>query len=290
MRPRWLIITGKDMDMNSERKTELDRLCLGFRNDLIDLLHMIQTGHPGGSLSCTEILTALYYDIMKQDPLNPGWDKRDRLILSKGHAAPILYLILADLGYFPKKDLQGLRQMGSHLQGHPCLHKTPGVELSTGPLGLGLGAGIGMALGERLRGSDSYIYVIMGDGEIQEGAVWEAAMAGAKFKTAHCIALLDHNGVQLDGTNDEIMPMGHIGGKWEAFGWNVIHCDGHNVMEIAAAARKAKEEEERPSIIICNTVKGKGISFMEGKSAWHGKAISDTEYRQAKAELGGMTR
>lgn len=276
--------------MEIERKAELDQMCLGFRNTLIDILHAVQTGHPGGSLSCTEILTALYFNIMRQDPLNPAWEGRDRLILSKGHAAPMLYIILAELGYFPKEDLKSLRQMGSHLQGHPCLHKTPGIELSTGPLGLGLGAGIGMALGGRLSKSSSYIYVIMGDGEIQEGAVWEAAMAGAKFGTTRCIAILDHNGVQLDGTNDEIMPMGNIGKKWEAFGWNVIHCGGHDVMEIEAAVSAAKEEQERPSIIICETVKGKGVSFMEGKSIWHGKAISDQEYEMARAELGGMKR
>lgn len=276
--------------MNTEKKTELEEKCLQFRNDLIDLLHDIQTGHPGGSLSCTEILTTLYFDIMHVDPENPQWDKRDRLILSKGHAAPMLYLNLAEKGFFPKEDLRTLRQLNSYLQGHPCGHKTPGVELSTGPLGLGLGAGIGMALGEKLKGSDSYIYVVLGDGEIQEGAVWEAAMAGSKFQTTNCIAILDNNGVQLDGTNDEIMPLGDIGAKWEAFGWNVISCDGHDVEAIEEAVLRAKEEKEKMTIIICHTVKGKGISFMEGKHGWHGKAIGAEEYRQAKVELGGRTR
>lgn len=158
----------------------------------------------------------------------------------------MLYLVLAELGYFPKEDLKTLRQTGSYLQGHPCVHKTPGVELSTGPLGLGLGAGIGMALGERLKGSNAYIYVVLGDGEIQEGAIWEAAMAGSKFKTTHCIAVLDNNGVQLDGTNEEIMPMGDIGAKWAAFGWNVIHCDGHNVMEIKEAVEAQKKRRKSP--------------------------------------------
>ena len=266
--------------LNADRKMELDKKCLQFRNDLIDLLHSIQTGHPGGSLSCTEILTTLYFDCMDIDPQNPKKEGRDRLILSKGHGAPMLYLVLAELGYFPKEDLKTLRQTGSYLQGHPCVHKTPGVELSTGPLGLGLGAGIGMALGERLKGSNAYIYVVLGDGEIQEGAIWEAAMAGSKFKTTHCIAVLDNN--------EEIMPMGDIGAKWAAFGWNVIHCDGHNVMEIKEAVEAAKKEKEKPSILICKTVKGKGVSFMEGKSAWHGKAIGQEEYAQAKAELGGV--
>lgn len=276
--------------MNAEKKRILEQKCLQFRNDLIDLLHGIQTGHPGGSLSCTEILTTLYFDSMNLDPGNPKWEGRDRLILSKGHAAPMLYLILAELGYFPKEDLKTLRQLGSYLQGHPCVHKTPGVELSTGPLGLGLGAGVGMALGERLKGSDSYIYVVMGDGEIQEGCVWEAAMAGVKFKTTHCIAILDHNGVQLDGTNEEIMPMGDIGAKWSAFGWNVISCSGHDVEAVEQAVDQAKAETDRPSIIICETVKGKGVSFMEGKNTWHGKAIGKEEYKQAKAELGGTNQ
>ena len=212
---------------------------------------------------------------------------RDRLILSKGHAAPMLYLILADMGYFPREDLRTLRQLGSHLQGHPCVHKTPGIELSTGPLGLGLGAGIGMALGERLKGSSAYIYVVMGDGETQEGAVWEAAMAGSKFKTANCIAILDYNGVQLDGTLEEIMPMGDIGAKWRAFGWNVVTCDGHDVEDFCRAVEQAKRTKGQPSLILANTVKGKGVSFMEGKNTWHGKAINDNEYAQAKAELGG---
>lgn len=273
--------------MTGERKQELEALCKKFRNDLIDLLHGIQTGHPGGSLSSTEILTTLYYEIMNIDPSNPEMEGRDRLILSKGHAAPMLYLIMAELGYFPKEELRTLRQINSRLQGHPCVHKTPGVELSTGPLGLGLGAGVGMALGERLKKSDAYIYVVLGDGESEEGGVWEAAMAASKFKTTHCIAFLDNNGVQLDGTLEEIMPMGDIAAKWAAFGWNVIRCDGHDVSAIEAAVREAKAETEKPSIIICATVKGKGISFMEGESAWHGKPIGDQEYAQAKLELGG---
>ena len=273
--------------MNVETKNVLTEKCLQFRHDLIDLLHDIQTGHPGGSLSCTEILTTLYFNVMNTNPLNPQEEGRDRLILSKGHAAPMLYLNLAEKGFFPKSELKTLRQINSNLQGHPCLHKTPGVELSTGPLGLGLGAGVGMALGERLKGSKAYIYVLLGDGEIQEGAIWEAAMAASKFSTFNCIAILDHNGVQLDGTNDEIMPMGDIASKWRAFGWNVVQCDGHDVSAFANAIGEAKSERQKPTIIICETIKGKGISFMEGKNIWHGKPISDDEYKQAKAELGG---
>ncbi|MDU5263252.1 MAG: transketolase, partial [Clostridium celatum] len=273
--------------MTDERKQELESLCLRFRNELIDLLHEIQTGHPGGSLSCLEILTTLYTEKMNHNPKNPKMEGRDRLILSKGHAAPILYMNLAEQGYLKKEELKTLRQINSNLQGHPCMHKTAGVELSTGPLGLGLGAGLGICLGERLKGNDSYIYVILGDGEIQEGSIWESAMAASKFNADHLIAILDNNGVQLDGTLEEIMPMGDIKAKWEAFGWNVIPCDGHDVSSISDAVDKAKENKGKPTLVLAKTVKGKGISFMEGKNTWHGKAISDEDYKNAKAELGG---
>lgn len=273
--------------MTDERKQELESLCLRFRNELIDLLHEIQTGHPGGSLSCLEILTTLYTEKMNHNPKNPKMEGRDRLILSKGHAAPILYMNLAEQGYLKKEELKTLRQINSNLQGHPCMHKTAGVELSTGPLGLGLGAGLGICLGERLKGNDSYIYVILGDGEIQEGSIWESAMAASKFNADHLIAILDNNGVQLDGTLEEIMPMGDIKAKWEAFGWNVIPCDGHDVSSISDAVDKAKENKGKPTLILAKTVKGKGISFMESKNTWHGKAISDEDYKNAKAELGG---
>ena len=273
--------------MTNERKQELESLCLRFRNELIDLLHDIQTGHPGGSLSCLEILTTLYTEKMNHNPKNPKMEGRDRLILSKGHAAPILYMNLAEQGYFKKEELKTLRQINSNLQGHPCMHKTAGVELSTGPLGLGLGAGLGMCLGERLKGNDSYIYVILGDGEIQEGSIGESVMAASKFNADHLIAILDNNGVQLDGKLEDIMPMGDIKAKWEAFGWNVIPCDGHDVSSISDAVDKAKENKGKPTLILAKTVKGKGISFMEGKNTWHGKAISDEDYKNAKAELGG---
>lgn len=273
--------------MTKERKEELEALCLRFRNELIDLLHAIQTGHPGGSLSACEIITTLYQDVMNVDGADPNKEDRDHFVLSKGHAAPMLYLNLAEKGYFPKEELKTLRQINSNLQGHPCVHKTPGVELSTGPLGLGLSAGLGMALADKYKGLDSYTYVLMGDGEIQEGGIWEAAMSGAKFKVDNCIAILDNNGVQLDGTLEEIMPMGDIAAKWAAFGWNVIKCDGHDVSAIEDAIDQAKACKGQPSIIIAKTVKGKGIDFMEGKNTWHGKAINDEDYAKAKAILGG---
>lgn len=274
--------------MTSEKKQELEALCLQFRNDLIDLLHDIQTGHPGGSLSCCEIVTTLYNSIMNIDAKDSKKEDRDHFVLSKGHAAPMLYLNLAEKGYYAKEELKTLRQINSNLQGHPCVHKTPGVELSTGPLGLGLGAGLGMVLADRLKGLDSYTYVVLGDGEIEEGAIWEAAMAANKFKADHLIAFLDNNGVQLDGTTDEIMPLGDLQAKWESFGWNVIRCDGHDVESIENAVNEAKASTSgQPNMIIAKTVKGKGVDFMEGKNTWHGKAINDEDYKTAKEILGG---
>lgn len=273
--------------MTEEKVHELKQLTHRFRNDLIDILYEIQTGHPGGSLSSAEIVTTLYFDKLNIDPLNPKMEGRDRFIMSKGHACPMLYLNMAEKGYFPKEDLKTLRQMDSHLQGHPCAHKTPGVELSAGPLGLGLGAGLGMALGEKMKKNDGYVYVLLGDGEVQEGGIWEAAMAAAKYKADNLIAILDYNGVQLDGTLEEIMCIGDIAGKFQAFGWEVIHCDGHDIASFSSAVDEAKEVVGKPIVIIAKTVKGKGVSFMEGKNIWHGKPISDEEYKAAKLELGG---
>jgi transketolase len=274
------------MPLGKERREELEGLCLKFRRDLIKLLHSIQTGHPGGSLSSAEIMTTLYWEKLKVDGAAPQDPNRDRFVLGKGHAAPMLYLILAERGFFPKEDLVTLRQLDSHLQGHPSAKTTPGIELSTGPLGLGLSAGVGMALGARLEKRDYTTYVLMGDGELQEGIVWEAAMSAAKFKVDNLIAIVDRNGVQLDGTVEEIMPMGDIAAKWQAFGWKVIETDGHDVGAISDAIDAAKAVKGQPTVIIARTVKGKGVSFMEGKSAWHGKPISKDEYVKAMSELG----
>lgn len=274
------------MTLSKERKLELDGVCLELRRELIGLLHGIQTGHPGGSLSAVEILVTLYYEKLRIDPKNPKDPGRDRFVLGKGHAAPMLYQILARLGFFPKEDLATLRQLGSHLQGHPCARKTAGVELSTGPLGLGLPAALGMALTGRLDKRDYRTWVLMGDGEMQEGIVWEAAMSAAKFAADNLAVIIDNNGVQLDGTLEEIMPMGDIGDKWRAFGWNVIHADGHDIASLAEACDQACRFRGKPSVIIARTVKGKGVSFMEGQSAWHGKPISQAEYLNAMKELG----
>lgn len=271
--------------MTKEKIQELNELSNKFRISLIDQLHDIQTGHPGGSLSATEIITTLYFHTMDVSCDRVDCEKRDRFILSKGHAAPMLYLALAEKGYFPQEELETLRQTNSILQGHPCCSATPGVELSTGPLGLGLSAGIGMAMGQKLKGIDSMVYVLLGDGEIQEGVVWEAAMAAAKFKVDNCVAIIDNNGVQLDGTTDEIMPLGDISEKWRAFGWNVIEIDGHDVEAIASALEEAKNTKGKPTLINATTIKGKGISFMEGQAAWHGQPITDDNYKQAMEEL-----
>jgi transketolase len=275
------------MHITTSKATELAELCRLLRAELIDILHQKQTGHPGGSLSCCEILATLYFHHMNVDPQNPARPDRDRLVLSKGHAAPMLYLCLAHRGFFPVGDIQTLRQLDSHLQGHPCAHKTPGVELSTGPLGLGLSAGNGMAEAAKLQNLGYKVYVILGDGELQEGCVWEAAMTAAKFGTNNIVAILDHNGVQLDGTNEEIMPLGDVEEKFAAFGWHVIHADGHNVVDVNRALNEADDWKGGPAIIIAKTVKGKGVSFMEGKNIWHGAPIGDADYAAAKKELGG---
>ena len=273
------------MALKTESRKHLEGLCRKFRQDLIKLLHGIQTGHPGGSLSSAEIMTTLYYEKLNVNAKNAKDENRDRFILGKGHAAPMLYLILADLGFFPKEDLVTLRQLDSHLQGHPSAKTTNGIELSTGPLGLGLPAGLGIALAAKLDKKDYTTYVLMGDGELQEGIVWEAAMSASKFKADNLIVIVDNNGVQLDGTLEEIMPMGDIGAKWAAFGWNVLHIDGHDVGAISDAVDTAKTLKGKPTVIVARTVKGKGVSFMEGKSAWHGKPISKDEYVTAMGEL-----
>lgn len=252
------------------------------------MLYTAQTGHPGSSLSAVEIMTTLYFEKMNGiDPKNPKAYDRDRFVLGKGHAAPTLYIILAELGFFPKEDLNTLRKLGSHLQGHPNIKATPGIDYSSAPIGQGLSVGLGMALAAKLDKKDYTIYVVLGDGETQEGMIWEAAMAAAKFKADNMVVILDKNGVQLDGTTDEVMPLGDVQAKWRSFGWNTISIDGHDIEEISSAVDEAKETVGVPTIIIANTIKGKGVSFMEGKSLWHGKPIDEEHYKMAMSELGG---
>ena len=273
--------------ISDKERNELEKLCHKFRIDLIEVLHEKQTGHPGGSLSVCEILTSLYFHEIKvfaNDPSNPA---RDRVILSKGHAAPMLYRVLAEKGFFPVEEMHTLRDFETRLQGHPCAKDTPGVELSTGPLGLGLSAAVGMALSLRLDQTGARVYAVLGDGEINEGTIWEACMAAVKFKVDNLTAILDWNGVQLDGTSEEIMPMGDIRAKFEAFGWHCIECDGHDVGALIEAYDDARGIKDVPTMILAHTVKGKGVSFMEGKNAWHGKPIGDADYEVAMRELGG---
>lgn len=276
------------MSITDHRIQKLENKCIQFRKDIIEILHEKQTGHPGGSLSICEILTALYFYSAKVDSNNPKMDGRDRIVLCKGHAAPMLYRVLAEKGFFPIDEMHTLRDFETNLQGHPCSLSTPGVELSSGPLGIGLSAAVGMALALRLDNNPARVYAIVGDGEINEGTVWEACMSAAKFKTDNLTVILDWNGVQLDGTNDEIMPLGDVKGKFSTFGWNCIECDGHNIGELCEGLDAAKAYKGKPSIILAHTIKGKGISFMEGKNAWHGKPIGKAEYEQAMQELGGI--
>lgn len=273
------------MQLTQQREQELEALCKKFRIDLIELLYKLQTGHPGGSLSVCEILTALYFEKAKVDPSNPKWENRDRIVLTKGHAAPMLYRVLAEKGFFPVEEMQTLRQLNSRLQGHPCALETPGVELSTGPLGIGLSACLGMALSLRISGSDATVYSVMGDGELNEGTVWEACMCAAKYKLDNLIAIVDYNGVQLDGSNEEIMPLLSLKDKFSAFGFKVFECDGHSVSALCDTIDEAKSIKGMPSVILAKTVKGKGVSFMEGKNIWHGKPIGDEEYSIAANEL-----
>ena len=275
------------MILTNVQEVKIVNLCKKFRIELIKCLHTVGSGHPGGSLSATEIITTLYFHELNVNPKNPNDPDRDRFILSKGHAAPMLYLNLAEKGYFDKSELSSLRQMNHMLQGHPCAKTTPGIDLSTGPLGLGISAAVGMAIADKLDKKGYNVYVLIGDGETQEGIVWEAAMAASKYKLDNLIVILDHNKVQLDGTIDEIMPLGDINAKWESFGWKVIETNGHNIRDIASALEEAKRAKGRPTIIIAETVKGKGISFMEGKNIWHGKPIDDEHFNLAMKELSG---
>lgn len=275
------------MKLSEARKRELDQKCLEFRRDVVSVLHDVQTGHPGGSLSVCEILTAIYLEKANIDPRRPDLPGRDKVVLCKGHAAPMLYRILAELGYFPLSDLKTLRQIGSHLQGHPCPLHTPGVEAATGPLGAGYPAALGMALANRLDGNGAYVYAVLGDGELDEGVVWETCLNAAKQKADGLITIVDHNGVQLDGTNDEILPLGDLKAKFQAFGYSVLEADGHDVSALCGAIDRAKENQSSPTVILARTVKGKGVSFTEGKNIWHGRPISDADYETARKELGG---
>lgn len=272
--------------MKKERLVRiLENKARTIRKDIIEMIYRAGSGHPGGSLSAADIVTALYFSQMRHNPRSPSWSDRDRFILSKGHCAPLLYAVLAESGYFSKKELKSLRKIGSRLQGHPDMRKTAGVEVSTGSLGQGLSIANGIALASKMDKRDSTIYVLLGDGEIEEGQIWEAAMLASHYELDNIVAILDYNGLQVDGPVTQVMNIEPVSDKWKAFGWYVIEINGHSMPEIVESLNRAKTCQGKPAIIIAHTVKGKGISFMENKVEWHGKAPSKGEYRQALEEL-----
>lgn len=266
---------------------ELKERCARLRCDIINMTAKAGSGHPGGSLSAVEILAALYYEQLRIDPHRPDWPQRDRFVLSKGHAAPAYYAVLADKGFFPKKEFENFRQLHSILQGHPDARKCPGVDASTGSLGQGISIAVGMALGAKLSKSDVCVYVLCGDGELQEGLVWEASMAAAHYKLENLTVLVDWNGLQIDGTNDQVMSLGDLNAKFRAFGYDVCEVADGNDAEQVLKALRSKGAPGKPRAILCRTVKGKGVSFMENQVGWHGKAPSEAERKAALAELEG---
>lgn len=270
--------------MDNIKKTELKKQALNVRMGIIEGVHSAKSGHPGGSLSCADILTYLYFEYMNIDPKNPKAANRDRLVLSKGHAAPALYSVLANRGYFPVEDLKTLRQIGSVLQGHPDMKHIPGVDMSSGSLGQGISTACGMALSSKHFGNDFRVFTILGDGEIEEGQVWEAAMFAANKNLSNLVAFVDFNNLQIDGSIDEVNSAKPIDKKFEAFNWHVITINGHDFDEIEAALKEA-ETVDKPVAIVANTVKGKGVSFMENQVSWHGSAPNDEQYEMAMAEL-----
>lgn len=270
----------------SAKAEEIRRVCREVRKNVVAMIGAAGSGHPGGSLSCVEIVSTLYFGVMRVKPEDPNWPDRDRFILSKGHAAPTLYAVLAEKGFFPKELLLTLRKFGSPLQGHPDARKTPGVEVSTGSLGQGLSMAVGMALAGKLDQKGYRVWVLLGDGECQEGQVWEAAMAASHYKLDNLAAFIDFNGLQIDGRVEEIMNPSPLADKWRAFGWRVLEVDGHDVDALLEAASYASESRGAPTAIIAKTVKGKGVSFMEGQREWHGKAPKGEELSRALEEVG----
>jgi transketolase len=257
-----------------------------LRVAIVKTLHKSQSGHTGGSLSAIDLVTALYFSKLRHDPANPGWEERDRFVLCKGHAAPAQYVALAYAGYFPREDLMMLRRLGSHLQGHPDSKSTPGVEVCTGSLGQGLSMANGMALGLRLDNRASRVFALLGDGELQEGQVWEAAMAAAHYKIDNLCALVDANALQIDGEVAKVMNVAPIAAKFKAFGWHAMEIDGHDMTAILAALDHAENIKGQPTVIVAKTVKGKGVSFFENKAAYHGVPPSDEELPKALECLG----
>ena len=270
--------TEKDVERLEEQAVQL-------RRDIVEMIHAAKAGHPGGSLSAVDMITALYFHVMRIDPQNPRWEDRDRFVLSKGHACPALYAALARRCFFDPKHLTTLRQYHSILQGHPDMNKTPGIDISSGSLGNGLAIGVGMAMSGRLHHQDYMTYVMLGDGEVQEGMVWEAAMAAHHHDLGNLVAIVDCNGVQINGWVNEIMTVEPLADKWRAFGWNVVEVNGHNMKDLLTVLHTAKTMRH-PTVILMRTVKGRGVSFMEDDCKWHGNSPSDEELVQATLEIG----
>ena len=256
-----------------------------IRKDIIEEVYNAKSGHPGGSLSIADIMAVLYFNELRIDENNPRWEDRDRLVLSKGHCSPALYAALAERGFFSKEDLKSFRKLESNLQGHPDLNKVPGVDMTSGSLGQGLSVANGMAISAKMDNKDYRVYTVLGDGEIEEGQVWEAAMTANKYKLDNLCVIVDNNNLQIDGTIEEVMSSYPIDEKFKSFGFNVLNIDGNNIEEIINAFESAKQTKNKPTCIIARTIKGKGVSFMENKAEWHGKAPSEEEYIQAMKDL-----
>jgi transketolase len=264
---------------------ELQLIAKQMRREIVEMITHAKSGHPGGSLSAVEILVTLFFDVMRHDPANPKWPDRDRFILSKGHAAPVLYSVMAECGYTPKDQLNTLRKLGSIYQGHPDVRFIPTLEASTGSLGEGLSIGIGMSLAAKLDQRPSRTYVVLGDGEVQEGQIWESAMFGGDKGVDNLVAILDYNHIQLDGFVNDIMPLDPVPDKWRAFNWHAIEVDGHSIPALQAAFAEAATTKGRPTIVVAHTIKGKGVSFMENNPKFHGTAPTEEEMEKALMEL-----
>lgn len=270
-----------------KNKEELIQISNQIRRDIVEMLTESGSGHPGGSLSCADIMTTLFFNELNINPENPKDENRDRFVLSKGHAAPVLYSVLARRGFFDTKELKTLRKLGSKLQGHPNMNDLPGIDMSTGSLGQGTSAAVGMALAGKIDNKSYRVYAVLGDGELEEGQIWEASMCAAHYKLDNLTLFIDFNGLQIDGDITKVMNPSPIDKKFEAFGWNVMVIDGHNYDEILKSIEEAKNFKGKPTAVICKTVKGKGISFMENQAGWHGMAPSEEQCKLAVSELGG---
>ncbi|MGQ9632291.1 MAG: transketolase [bacterium] len=273
------------MGISQEKVEELVELSREIRKDIVRMVTAAGSGHMGGPLSSVEVIVALYFYKMRYNPKDPKWEDRDRFVLSKGHVCPTLYAVMAHAGYFPHEELMTLRKLGSRLQGHPHMLKLPGLETSCGSLGQGLSIANGMALGAKMDGKSFRVYCMMGDGETDEGQIWEAAMTAAHYKLDNVCGVVDHNGLQIDGRIEEVMNLNPIPDKWRAFGWHVIEVNGHDIKQICDALDTAETIKGKPTMIISHTIKGKGVSFMEGVAEWHGKAPKPDEAERALAEL-----